>query len=149
MENFDINSFDFDSMAKALGSNPFEQNKKSYKDERFYTLPKAKDGSGQAVIALLPDAHKHSIIKLFKINTTIQHGGKRAFCSEWSPKSIGMPCPFNETYLNHYDEDPDLARRFKPQEKWVCNIKVIKDPAEPKNEGKIFLSDGNAEKGNL
>ena len=50
-----------------------------------------------------------------------------------------MPCPFNETYLNHYDEDPDLARRFKPQEKWVCNIKVIKDPAEPKNEGKIFL----------
>ena len=139
MENFDINSFDFDSMAKALGSNPFEQNKKSYKDERFYTLPKAKDGSGQAVVALLPDAHKHSIIKLFKINTTIQHGGKRAFCSEWSPKSIGMPCPFNETYLNHYDEDPDLARRFKPQEKWVCNIKVIKDPAEPKNEGKIFL----------
>lgn len=139
MENFDINSFDFDSMAKALGSNPFEQNKKSYKDERFYTLTKAKDGSGQAVVALLPDAHKHSIIKLFKINTTIQHGGKRAFCSEWSPKSIGMPCPFNETYLNHYDEDPDLARRFKPQEKWVCNIKVIKDPAEPKNEGKIFL----------
>lgn len=139
MENFDINSFDFDSMAKALGSNPFEQNKKSYKDERFYTLPKKKDGSGQAVVALLPDAHKHSIIKLFKINTTIQHGGKRAFCSEWSPKSIGMPCPFNETYLNHYDEDPDLARRFKPQEKWVCNIKVIKDPAEPKNEGKIFL----------
>lgn len=139
MENFDINSFDFDSMAKALGSNPFEQNKKSYKDERFYTLNKNKDGSGQAVIALLPDAHKHSIIKLFKINTTIQHGGKRAFCSEWSPKSIGMPCPFNETYLNHFDEDPDLARRFKPQEKWVCNIKVIKDPAEPKNEGKIFL----------
>lgn len=139
MENFDINSFDFDSMAKALGSNPFEQNKKSYKDERFYTLPKNKDGSGQAVIALLPDAHKHSIIKLFKINTTIQHGGKRAFCSEWSPKSIGLPCPFNETYLNHYDEDPDSARKFKPQEKWVCNIKVIKDPAEPKNEGKIFL----------
>lgn len=139
MENFDINSFDFDSMAKALGSNPFEQNKKSYKDERFYTLTKNKDGSGQAVVALLPDAHKHSIIKLFKINTTIQHGGKRAFCSEWSPKSIGMPCPFNETYLNHFDEDPDLARRFKPQEKWVCNIKVIKDPAEPKNEGKIFL----------
>lgn len=139
MENFDINSFDFDSMAKALGSNPFEQGKKSYKDERFYTLPKNKDGSGQAIIALLPDAHKHSIIKLFKINTTIQHGGKRAFCSEWSPKSIGMPCPFNETYLNHYDEDPDSARKFKPQEKWVCNIKVIKDPAEPKNEGKIFL----------
>ena len=68
MENFDINSFDFDSMAKALGSNPFEQNKKSYKDERFYTLPKNKDGSGQAIIALLPDAHKHSIIKLFKIS---------------------------------------------------------------------------------
>ena len=139
MENFDLNSFDFDAMSKALGSNPFDQDKKSYKDERFYTLPKNKDGSGQAIVALLPDAHKHSIIKLFKINTTIQHGGKRAFCSEWSPKSIGLPCPFYETYINHYDEDPDSARRFKPQEKWVCNIKVISDPLEPKNNGKIFL----------
>lgn len=139
MENFDLNSFDFDAMSKALGSNPFDSDKKSYKDERFYTLPKNKDGSGQAIIALLPDAHKHSIIKLFKINTTIQHGGKRSFCSEWSPKSIGLPCPFNETYLNHYEEDPDTARKFKPQEKWVCNIKVISDPLEPKNNGKIFL----------
>lgn len=139
MENFDLNSFDFDAMSKALGSNPFEQDKKSWKDERFYTLPKNKDGSGQAIIALLPDAHKHSIIKLFKINTTMQHGGRRAFCSEWSPKSIGLPCPFQETYLNHFNEDPDTARKFKPQEKWVCNIKIINDPLEPSNNGKIFL----------
>lgn len=139
MENFDINSFDFDSMTKSLGSNPFDQEKKSYKDERFYTLPKNKDGSGQAIIALLPDAHKHSIMKMYKINTTIQHGGRRAFCSEWSPKSIGKACPFHETYINHFNEDPDTARKFKPQEKWICNIKVINDPLEPDNNGKIFL----------
>ena len=139
MENFDVNSFDFDTMAKALGSNPFDSDKKSYKDDRFYTLPKNKDGSGQAIIALLPDAHKHTFLKLFKINTTIQNGGKRQFCSEWSPKSIGLPCPFNEVYLNHYDENPDLAKKFKPQEKWICNIKVISDPLEPANNGKIFL----------
>ena len=139
MENIDVNSFNFDSMVKALGSNPFDAGKKSYKDERFYTLPKNKDGSGHAIVALLPDAHKHCVLKMFKINTTIQNGGKRMFCSEWSPKSVGLPCPFNETYLNHYNEDPDTARKFKPQEKWICNIKIISDPLEPENNGKIFL----------
>ena len=36
MENFDVNSFDFETMNNAIGTNPFENDKKDYfKDYRF------------------------------------------------------------------------------------------------------------------
>lgn len=134
-----MDSFDFGSIVKALGNNPFESAEKSYVDTRFYTLPKNADGSGSAIVALLPDADMVPIVKVFKLDTTIDRNGQRRWVNMYSPKTIGLPCPFAETYYNHYEEDPDMARRFKPREKYVCNIKVIKDPLKPENNGKIFL----------
>lgn len=133
----DINDFNFDSITAENG-NVFEE-KKSYSDERFYTLPKKSDGSGSAIIAFMPDKHKIPMIKMFKIRTTIANGKQKRWLNAWSPKSIGKPCPFQETYVNHYNEDSDTAIKFKPTERWVCNIKVIKDSEKPENEGKIFL----------
>lgn len=140
MTDFDFNSFNFSSLSEESG-NPFEQAvKKSYVDERFYTLAKDPDGKGQAMIALLPDSHKQSLIQAFKINTTVVDNGKRRFLSTWSPKTIGKPDPFNETYVRLWQEgDQENARLFRPQKRFICNIKVIKDPANPENEGKIFL----------
>ena len=139
MENFDLNSFDFDNMTNAIGANPFEEEKKEYVDERFYKLDKDKNSNGQAIIALLPDKNKSFIKKMFKIETTLDIKGSKQWINAWSPKSIGKPCPFNETYINYYNENKDIARLFKPKEKWICNIKIIKDPMHPENEGKIFL----------
>lgn len=133
----DINDFNFDSITAENG-NVFEE-KKNYSDERFYTLPKKSDGSGSAIIAFMPDKHKIPMIKMFKIRTTIMNGKQKRWLNAWSPKSIGKPCPFQETYINHYNEDSDTAIKFKPTERWVCNIKVIKDSEKPENEGKIFL----------
>lgn len=132
---FDADAFDFDKMNAAIGSNPFEDSKKSYADERFYKLDKDKNSNGQAIIALVPDKNRHFIVKMFKIETTIDH----QWLNAWSPKSIGKPCPFHETYINHWNDDKELARQFKTKEKWVCNVKIIKDPRNPDNEGKIFL----------
>ena len=134
-----MDNFDFGSIVKAIGENPFAKKETSYIDERFYVLPKNSDGSGSAIIALLPDMNMVPIIKMLKLDTTIERNGQRRWVNMYSPKSIGLPCPFAETYYNHYNEDPTTAKRFKPKEKYVCNIKVIKDPAKPENEGKIFL----------
>lgn len=135
-----MDNFDFGSIVKALGENPFAKSEKSsYTDERFYVLPKNKDGSGSAIVALLPDSNMIPIIKMLKLDTTIERNGQRRWVNMYSPKSIGLPCPFAETYYNHYNEDPASAKKFKPKEKYICNIKVIKDPAKPENEGKIFL----------
>ena len=54
LNNLDLNAFDFNQIEKQTGVNPFEQDKKSYVDERFYTLTKDKDMKGQAIIAFLP-----------------------------------------------------------------------------------------------
>lgn len=139
MNEFSTDAFDFDKMNEAIGSNPFDNDKKSYTDERFYKLDKDKNSNGQAIIALVPDKNKHFIIKMYKIETTLEKNGSKQWINEWSPKSIGKACPFQETYINHYNEDKNIAKQFKPKEKWICNIKVIKDPMHPENEGKIFL----------
>lgn len=142
MENFDINSFDFGSMTQALGSNPFDANKKAQyeEDTRFYKLKRDDNDNGVAIIAFLPDASKHTLISMNKINTTITRNGKRRFVSEWSPYSIKKPCPFNETAVRLWKEgDKEGYKLFRPQQRFVTNIKVLKDPACPENEGKIFL----------
>lgn len=142
MENFDINLFDFSSMTQALGSNPFDANKKSQyeEDTRFYKLKRDDNDNGVAIIAFLPDASKHTLISMNKINTTITKNGKRRFVAEWSPYSIKKPCPFNETAVRLWKEgNKEGYKLFRPQQRFVTNIKVLKDPACPENEGKIFL----------
>lgn len=138
MSELNINDFDFESMSNAIGNNPFEK-EKSYTDERFYKLDKDKNSNGHAIIALVPDKNKRFIIKMYKIETTLVINGNKQWINEWSPRSIGKPCPFHETYINHWNDDKETAKQFKTKEKWICNIKVIKDPAHPENEGKIFL----------
>lgn len=150
LNNINLDAFDFDAIEKASGTNPFEQDKKSsYVDERFYVLSKDKESKGQAIIAFMPDAKYHTLQQMFKINTTIVKNTtdpltkevktQKRFRSQWSPKSINLPDPFHETYVGIWDRDPDTARKYKPQKRYIANIKIIKDPAKPENEGKIFL----------
>src|SRR5574344_743640 len=100
---FDINSFDFGAMTSTNG-NPFDNKKTFERDDRFYVLPKDANVNGVAIIAFLPDVEKHTLIRMNKINTTVNDNGKRKFLSTWSPYSIGKPCPFNETAVRLWNE---------------------------------------------
>lgn len=135
---YNIDDFNLDNIINENGD-VFQEEKKVQTDERFYTLPKKADGSGSALIAFIPDKNKKPMIRMYKIRTTISEGKQKRWLNAWSPKSIGKPCPFQETYINYYNEDSDMALKFKPTERWICNIKVIKDSEKPENEGKIFL----------
>ena len=138
---FDENSFNFGAMKEAVGVDPFAQETTRYaKDERFYTLTKNKDGDGGAVIRFLPDSEKGMIQRLFKINTTITINGKKRFVSQFSPATIGAPCPFQETWQELWNAgDKDGAKQYGRGIRYIANIKVLKDPANPENEGKIFM----------
>jgi hypothetical protein len=137
----DASAFNFDAMKEAVGVDPFAQETNRYaEDNRFYKLTKDKNGNGAALIRFLPDSEKGMIQKLFKINTTIVKNGKKRFVSEFSPSSIGQPCPFQEEWQKLWNAgDKDGARQFGRGIKYIANIKVLKDPANPENEGKIFL----------
>lgn len=141
--SFDTNMFDFNSMKSALGGDPFADATRKYEtDDRFYTLPKNEDGAGVAIIAFLPDAEKRPIQQMNKINTTITKNGKKRFVSEWSPSTIDRPCPFHEKWQELWNAgDKEGARLYARSVRYITNIKVIKDPKKPENEGKVFLFD--------
>lgn len=138
----DASAFNFDAMKEAVGTDPFadKSSNRYARDERFYTLSKDKDGNGAALIRFLPDSEKGMIQKMFKINTTVVKNGKKRFVSEFSPTSAGLPCPFQERWQELWNAgDKDGAKQFSRGTRYVTNIKVLKDPANPENEGKIFL----------
>lgn len=138
----DASAFNFDAMKEALGGkDPFAQESNKYgRDERFYTLSKDKNGNGAAIIRFLPDSEKGMIQKLFSINTTITKNGKKRFVSEYTPSTIGLPCPFQEKWQELWNSgDKEGSKLYSRGTRFVTNIKVIKDPANPENEGKIFL----------
>lgn len=138
----DASIFDFDAMKAELGTDPFEEKTRAgfQRDERFYTLGKDADGKGAAIIRFLPDAERGMIQQLFKINTNVIQNGQKRFVSEFSPATIGQPCPFQEKWQELWnDGDKEGAKVFSRSVRFVANIKVIRDPANPENEGKIFL----------
>ena len=143
MENLTVNSFDFDSMVSEIGNDPFAaQSNKFAEDNRFYKLGKDKDGNGGAVIRFLPDKNRNMIQQVYKINTTIEKNGKKRFVNELSPATIGSPCPFQEEWQRLWNlGEKDESKKFGRAVRYYANIKVIKDPANPDNEGKIFLLD--------
>lgn len=137
----DIN-FDWNSMN--AGVNPFES--KSYEsDTRFYTLAKDENGNGAALIRFLPsEVHENgsmsTIMKVFKYN--VRSKTSKRFIAEWSPSTIGLPDPIQEKWATLWNAgQKDEARRYARSTRYIANIKVIKDPKNPANEGKIFLFD--------
>jgi len=137
----DVNAFNFESLKEELGIDPFAGQSTSYaRDERFFILTKDIDGNGAALIRFLPDSEKGIIQKLFKINTTIVKNDKKRFVSEFSPSTIGQPCPFQEKWQDLWNSgDKDGAKIYGRGIRYVTNIKVLKDPVNPDNEGKIFM----------
>lgn len=136
-----VDAFNFDAMNQAVGKDPFAAQANKYaEDTRFYKLGKDKEGNGAAIIRFLPDAEMERIIEIYRIGTTISKNGKKRFVNEFTPASIGQPCPFQEEWARLYNSgDTDGAKTFGRSRKFISNIKVIKDPKNPENEGKIFL----------
>lgn len=146
MENLTASSFDFDNIVSEIGKDPFSTQAEKYaEDTRFYKLKKDKEGNGGAVIRFLPDKNKNLIQQVNKIATTIVKNGKKRFVNELSPITIGQPCPFQEEWARLYNSgDKEGAKSFSRTTRFYTNIKVIKDPLSPENEGKIFLLDMSA-----
>lgn len=140
---FDVNDFNFDSMKEAVGIDPFAKTSDKFaEDARFFKLAKDKEGNGKALIRFLPDKNKNLIQEVFKINTTIVKGDKKRFVNEYSPLTIGLPCPFQEMSQKLFNEgNKEEAKKFNKNVRYIANIKVIKDLSNPANDGKIFLLD--------
>ena len=113
------------------------------KDDRFWSLTRDKAGNGSALIRILPPMGEDELpwVKNFTYAFKSETTG-RWYIQE-SPTTIGLPDPVAElnsaAYASKDEAQIEEAKKRRRQSKYIANILVIKDPANPDNEGKVFL----------
>ena len=120
-----------DKMNKTSGNN----------DDRIWKLECDKGGNGYAVIRFLPapDGEDLPFVKLY----SHAFQGPGGWYIENSLTTLGQKDPvseFNTTLWNNgTDAGKETARKQKRKLTYISNIYVVKDPANPENEGQVFL----------
>ena len=110
-------------------------------DDRLWKLEVDKSGNGYAVIRFLPAPNGEDLpfVKLY----SHAFQGPGGWYIENSLTTLGQKDPvseFNsELWNNGTDSGKETARKQKRKLTYVSNIYVVKDPANPENEGKVFL----------
>jgi hypothetical protein len=110
-------------------------------DDRVWKLDVDKSGNGYAVIRFLPAPNGEDLpfVKLY----SHAFQGTGGWYIENSLTTLGQKDPVSEynteLWNNGTDVGKEQARKQKRKLTYVSNIYVVKDPANPANEGKVFL----------
>jgi hypothetical protein len=110
-------------------------------DDRLWKLDVDKSGNGYAVIRFLPAPNGEDLpfVKLY----SHAFQGSGGWYIENSLTTLGQKDPVSELnselWNNGTDAGKELARKQKRKLTYISNIYVVKDPANPANEGKVFL----------
>ena len=110
-------------------------------DDRLWKLECDKSGNGYAVIRFLPAPNGEDLpfVKLY----SHAFQGPGGWYIENSLTTLGQKDPVSEyntmLWNNGTDAGKEAARKQKRKLTYVANIYVVKDPANPENEGKVFL----------
>jgi len=131
----------FDKLTSQLQklNNNTQQNSRG--DDRFWKPEVDKAGNGYAVIRFLPNKNPDDIpfVRIW------DHGfqGPGGWYIENSLTTINQDDPVSEynskLWNSGNEKDKDIARKQKRRLSFYANILVLKDPAHPENEGKVFV----------
>ncbi len=134
------NSLDQLLGAAAEETKPTE--KKSYVDERLWKPVMDKTGNGFAIIRFLP-AIEGEDMPWAKVWNHAFQGPTGQWFIENSLTTIGQNDPVSELNSQFWnsgvESDKEIARKQKRKLQYFSNIYVVKDGANPHNEGKVFL----------
>jgi len=142
----------FDALKKSRSSSLDKLNaqlekvsQKSYSDPnegKFWKPTRDKAGNGFAIIRFLP-APEGEEMPFVRIWDHGFQGPTGLWYIENSLTTLNQDDPvseFNSKLWNSgIDSDKEQARKQKRRLKYVANIQVIKDGANPENDGKVFL----------
>ena len=110
-------------------------------DERFWKPEMDKTGVGSAIIRFLPAPEGEELPWVKMYSHAFQ--GPGGWYIENSLTTIGQKDPLGEynreLWNSGSEKDKETVRKQKRKLSYYSNIYVIKDPAHPENEGKIFL----------
>jgi len=110
-------------------------------DDRIWKLECDKGGNGYAVIRFLPAPNGEDLpfVKLY----SHAFQGPGGWYIENSLTTLNQKDPVSEyntsLWNNGTDAGKETARKQKRKLTYVANIYVVKDPANPDNEGKVML----------
>lgn len=116
-------------------------NKGKEKDARFWSPTIDSAGNGSAIVRFLP-AKTEDDFPFVKVHKHAFQENGMWFIAE-CPSTIGQDCPVcqdNKRLWNSgIEDDKAIARKHKRDTKYIANVLIVKDPANPENEGKIKL----------
>jgi len=110
-------------------------------DERFWKPEMDKTGVGSAVIRFLPAPEGEELPWAKMYSHAFQ--GPGGWYIENSLTTVGQKDPVSEynrgLWNSGSEKDKDTVRKQKRKLSYYSNVYVVKDPANPANEGKVFL----------
>ena len=113
----------------------------SSSDDRYWQPEVDKAGNGYAIIRFLPAPVNEELPWVRIWNHGFQ--GPGGWYIENSLTTLNQTDPvaeYNSKLWNSgNDKDKEIARKQKRRLTYIANIYVVKDPAHPENEGKVFL----------
>ena len=130
------NSMDF--LQKKLEESKGSSNNK---DERFWRPELDKSSNGYAEVRLLPAPEGEELpwVKLY----THAFQGSGGWYIENSLTTLGKKDPVSELnsqlWNSGLESDKDIARERRRKLQYISNVYIVSDPANPQNEGKVFL----------
>jgi len=140
--NLKRNRNSISDLVSAASADNGPKDTKSYVDERQWKPTVDKAGNGYAVLRFLPAAEGNELpwVRYW------DHGFKGP-TGQWyierSLTSIGQQDPVSEAnsklWNSGNEDDKNIARDRKRRLHYVANVLVESDPANPANEGKVFL----------
>jgi len=110
-------------------------------DDRLWKPEVDKAGNGYAVIRFLPAPEGEDLPWAKMYSHAFQGNG--GWYIENSLTTLGQKDPVSELNTSLWnsgsDADKETARKQKRKLSYYANIYVVKDPANPDNEGRVFL----------
>lgn len=133
---------DFSKLNDQINKLVTPQSGKQSDDDRFWTAPVDKAGNGYAVIRFLPQPAGEDVpfVRIFN------HGFKgdnNQWLIDKCLTTIGEQCPVCEhnsaLWATGTKQNQEKVRLQKRKLSFISNIYIVKDPANPENEGKVML----------
>ena len=137
------NATSFERLKQEVNKMSSKTDKK--KDERFWYPNVDKAGNGYAIIRFL-DSPNNEDLPIVRLWNHAFKGPTGQWYIENSLTTIGKVDPvseFNSKLWNESSDDNSPGRKQAREQKrkvtYISNVYVIKDSANPENEGKVFL----------
>ena len=131
-----------DSLVGAAEKDGGKKDKSSFVDERMWKPTRDKSGNGYAIIRFLPQVEGDDL-PWAKYWDHFFQGPTGQWYVEKSLTTIGKDDPVSEMnsklWNSGVESDKQIARDRKRGLHYVSNVYVISDPANPENDGKVFL----------